>query len=142
MSLESNDSFIRVSLKEISVEDPFYETLQKLVDHLQISLVNVGSSDNGISIIREEFVDAFVGSYAIKENGSGITVGLFKNTEGNLVPISFSLPNEIKLVQGSEIGEFVPPKGWKISEDPDILRRYAIGTSPNYKVAPIVYVGI
>lgn len=142
MTLEANDSFIRVSLKEISVDDPFYPTLQKLAAHLQVSFVNMGASENGISITREEFVDAFVGTYTIREDGSGKTIGLFKNVEGILRPLSFALPGEIRLLRGGEIGELIPPAGWRIVPDEDIQRRYNIGTSPNWKVAAIEYIGI
>lgn len=142
MSLESNDSFIRLSLKEISPDDAFYPTLQKILDHVQISFVNLGASENGIAIVREEFLDAFVGSYALKETGSGLTVGLFKNVEGVLVPISFALPGEIRLLQGGEVGELIPPRGWEIVQDEEIQHRFNLGTSPNWKVAAIRYIGI
>lgn len=142
MSLEANDSFIRVSLKEISVEDAFYPTLQKVVEHLQISFVNLGASENGIAVTREEFLDAFVGTYTIREDGSGKTIGLFKNVEGILRPLSFPLPGEIRLLRGGEIGELVPPAGWRIVADEDIQRRYNLGVSPNWKVAAIEYLGI
>lgn len=142
MSLEANDSFIRLSLKEISTDDEFYTVLEKIVNHLQISFVNLGASENGISITREEFLDSFVGTYTIKETGSGLTVGLFKNVEGVLIPVSFVLPGEIRLLQGGETGELIPPKGWEIVDDEEIQHRYNIGTSPNWKVAAIRYTGI
>ena len=142
MTLEANDSFIRVSLKEIEKTDPFYETLQKLVNHIQISVVNVGAAESGIAVVREDFLDAFVGTYAIREDGSGKTIGLFKNVDGILRPIRFPLPGEIALLRGGEVAELVPPAGWRIVEDEDIQRRYNIGASPNWKVAAIEYIGI
>ena len=141
MSLETNDSFLELTIKELSKDDPFYDVLEKVVSHLQISFLN-GGSESGISIVREGFNDSFVGTYSIREDGSGKTIGLFKNIEGQAIPISLPLPGEIRLVRGSGIGELIPPRGWLLVTDETIIRKYNIGTSPNWNVAAIEYIGV
>lgn len=140
MSLEINDSFLQLTIKEIETDDPFYDTLQKIRDHLQISFTNPGAG--GLVITREGFNDAFVGTYTIRETGSGALIGAFKAVGDSLVPITFSLPNEIRIVEGSGTGEFQPPAGWEIHPDEQVQNKYNIGTSPNWLFAAVRYIGI
>lgn len=141
MVLDTNDSFIETSIKEIDKTDPFYDTLQKVADHLQLTLKNPGAA-SGISVIRDNFTDTFVGPYAIKESGSGETQGLFKDVEGILVQVTLPLLGEIKIIKGSGIGPFKAPPGWQIVQDIQIQSRYNVGTAPNWKAAAVEYIGI
>lgn len=139
--VETQDSFVEITIIGLPKDDCAYEVLKKVADHLSITLKNPGANA-GIAILRDSFVDAFVGSYAIKENGAGITIGLFKNVDGNLKPISLSLPGEIKLLKGSGIGPLVPPDGWRIVADTTVQAKYNLGVSPNWEVAAVEYFGI
>lgn len=141
MVLETNDSFVEVSLKEVDKTDPFYDYLQKVADHINITLKNPGAA-SGISVIRDNFTDTFVGPYAIKENGSGITQGLFKDVGGVLVQIALPLLGEIKIIKSGGIGPAVAPDGWQIVQDAQIQSRYNVGTAPNWKAFAIEYIGI
>lgn len=138
--VETQDSFITFSLEELSKDDCAYEILNKLVSHLRATLSNPGASA-GISILRDAFIDAFVGSYAIKENGAGITIGMFKMVDGDLISYRPALPNEVAFVKGSGIGPLVIPEGWRLVTDEEIQAKN-IGVSPNWKLAAIEYVGI
>lgn len=136
-----NDSFIVFSLKEPAKDDICYDLLQKLIDYLQASLANPGAA-NGVGVFREGLVDSFVLPYGIGENGSGKTIGLFKSVNGEMVQIRLPFPGEIALAQGSGVGPLEPPPGWSIITDADIVARYNLGSSPNWKVAAVKYTGI
>lgn len=141
MAVDSNDSFIQLSLKELSEDDPCADILQKLVDSLQVSLLNPGAAA-GVSICNESFLDSFVGSYCIREDGSGNTIGLFKRINNQLRQIALPLRGEIKIIKGSGIGPVTVPIGWQLITDSEIQSKYNIGTSPNWKAAAIEYIGI
>lgn len=141
MSISVNDTFIEVTLKEVSKDDQFYDMLQAVANHLQFSLTNSGVSA-GIGIAREGFQDANISGYYLLENGNGQLVGLFKTVDGVAKQISPPLPNEIRFVKGTGATELFAPPGWKIDPDPEIQRRFNIGSSPNWIVAALVYIGI
>ena len=53
-----------------------------------------------------------------------------------------SLPGEIVLIRGSGVTVLTPPKGWQIISDNEIQIKYNLGTSPNWKIAAIEYIGV
>ena len=141
MSLITNDSFVEVSLKEVSKESCYFDVLEKVRDHLQITLVNPGATA-GVGILRSSLVDTPVGAYFIQENGAGITIGLFKNVDGIPIQIKLPLPGEITIIKNQSNGAFVPPKGWILVTDTEAQSKYNVGASPNWKFAAVQYVGI
>lgn len=146
MSLEQNDNIVEVGLKEVSKDDCFYDILQKVKDHIQIRIKGAASRF-GVGVCFGSFTDNFFDRYCIKENGSGVTEGLFKLVDGKPVQVTLPLPNtlngrEIRLWYGDGNSELVPPPGWRLVDDDDIRSKLNLGTSPNWKVAAIEYVGI
>lgn len=141
MELGSNQSFIKLVLKEAAKEDCDYEILRKLADYLQI-LEDNSAPTAAITITTEGFIDIDVGAYTIREDGNGNTIGLFKKVDGRLEQITFPLKHEVKLIKGSGTGELTPPKGWRFVDDAAIINKYNIGVAPNYKLAAIEYIGI
>lgn len=140
MSIPHNDNFLEVALKELSKDDPHYDILRKLIGHLHITLKNPGAE--GVGVFRESFLDTVIGSYGIRENGSGTTLGLYKRVDNQLLPITLPLPGEMRLMKGDGATELTPPLGWRIVDDGMIQRKYNIGTSPKWNVAAIEYIGI
>lgn len=141
MSIENNDSFVQVTVKELSKDDCDYDIINKLADHLNVTIKNDGSN-GAISICREGFTDTFTGSYCIRENGDGTTVGLFKLVNNKYEQVKFALPGELALAKGSGIGPIEVPSGWRLVQDESLQRKYNIGAAPNWEVAVIEYIGI
>lgn len=141
MALKRNQSYFKLAVKELDKDDCHYELLQKIATYLT-PVADNQSAEPAIVVATDSFQDIVVNDYIIREDGNGKTIGLFKRVEGRWEQITFPLPNEIRLVKGSGIGELVPPLGWKIVDDPNIINRYNIGTTPNYEVAAIVYTGV
>lgn len=140
MIKEVQNTFLEITFKEIDREDPDFKLFKKISDYIHVSLVNPGAE--GVGIFRESFTDVYTGGYFVKETGSGVFQGLFKIVEGVPIEIRPSLTNEVVIVKGSGITPLTPPKGWKIIDDTDIQSKYNIGTSPNWKVAAIEYIGV
>jgi len=140
MSNEVQDSFIQLTFKDLDKTDCDYKILRKFLDKIHVTLLNSGV--DGVGIFRESFTDIYTGGYYIKESGSGVFQGLFKVVEGVPVAIKPSFQGEITLIRGSGSTELIPPPGWIIIADSDIQSRYNIGTSPNWKVAAIEYIGV
>lgn len=140
MIKSQQDSYLDITLKELDKEDPDYKLLKKLSDHMHVSLANKGAE--GIGIFRESFTDVYVGGYYVSESGSGLFQGLRKIVEGVPQEIRPTLVGEIVILRGNGVTELVPPKGWKIINDSDIQSKYNVGTSPNWKVAAIEYIGV
>lgn len=134
------DSFIQITLKDVDKNDCDYKILQKFLDNIHVTLVNPGA--DGVGIFRESFTDIYTGGYYVKESGSGQFQGLVKITEGVPVSIRPTLLGEIALIRGTGATELIPPKGWRIIADNEVQNRYNIGTSPNWKVAAIEYIGV
>lgn len=146
MSLETNDNLTEVVLVEVSKDDCFYDVLQKVAKHIQIRLKGAAAR-MGIGVWFGSFTGNLVDRYYVKENGSGITEGLFKIVDGQPVPILLPLASSGQGEQGvlwfgDGTSELVPPPGWEIVTDSEIRNKYFLGTGPNWKVAVIRYVGI
>lgn len=139
MGIKNNDTFIQVTLKESSEDDCLNDILNGVVDRLQFSLVTPGSP--GIAICRGDVTDTFVEDYCIRENGSGTTVGLFKRINGRLEQVKLAIPGELALIQGSGLSKIDVPVGWTLVEDENLQQKYNIGSSPNWEVALIKYIG-
>lgn len=141
MALDENNDFIEVILDESVEQD---ECANKYVEFIKRIKFKLPQSFGGaIGICRGAFQGMFSGSYCIREDASGRTEGLYKLVNGKYEPVLLSQPNtEIRIGIGTGNTVYVPPAGWVIDDDPDSLARYAVGTSPNWKRVPIVYVGI
>lgn len=142
MPLRTNDSFYQIRIDEkLSKDDCDYDLLMKLADLLHVSAKNDGSSA-AITVCVEGQEDLEVGEYCILQDGRGNDLGLFKNVDNNLEPVRFGLPKEIVLLRGDGISSLKIPEGWRLVEDDSIQSQYNVGTSPNWEVAAIEYVGL
>lgn len=137
---EVQDSFLELTLKDLDKNDPDYALMKKILDKIHVSLKNPGV--DGVGIFRESFNDVFSGGYYVSESGSGIFQNMVKIVEGVPVPIRPALIGEIALIRGSGATELVAPQGWRIIADTLVQSRYNIGTSPNWEVAAIEYIGV
>lgn len=132
---------LRLVARELSPDDKYYDLLRTVVSRVVIEDTSTVPTD-GIAIYREGYNDISIGSYFVREDGSGRTLGLYKKVDGQLLPLSFPLPGELKIIKGSGIGPLVPPQGWKIVDDQILQSKYNTGVSPNWSSAVIEYVGI
>lgn len=138
--ISHNDTYIEVSVNELSADDPLKEVLERVAANLIVTLKNPGAE--GLGVCREAFLDTAVGAYCVRESGSGVTLGLFKRVDNQLTQITLPLPGEVKLMKGDGATQLSPPSGWRIVADEMIQRKYNLGTSPNWILAAIEYVGI
>jgi len=146
MSVEINENLVEVGLKEVDKNDCSYVILKKVADHLQIRLKGA-LARFGVGVCFGDFTNNSLDRYCIKENGGGVTEGLFKLVDGKPTQIGLPLPStsngsEMRLIFGDGNSILVAPPGWEIVTDDEIQRKVFLGTSPNWKVAGVKYVGI
>ena len=141
-SLDSNDTFVEIILKEdyTDTDDEYTDLLKAVIERIQLKTSNLG--EGVIRVCRGDFTDTFVGPYCIRENKSGVTQGLYKLVDGSLKQITLPLRGEMKLIKGSGVGPPTIPDGWKLITDTQITNKYNIGVSPNWIVAAIEYEGV
>lgn len=132
---------LKLVVRELSPDDKYYDLLRMIVSRVVVEDSSNTPSDT-ISIYRENFNDISVGSYFIREDGSGKTQGLYKKVDGVLLPVSFPLPGEIRIIKGSGIGAIQVPQGWRLVTETTLQEKYNTGVSPNWTSAAIEYVGI
>lgn len=141
VEIEFNEDILKLIIKEVYPGEENFDELQKVANHVRIGIPE-NTSLNQIGVIREGFVKDGTIRYSLKETGSGIFLGLFKNVNGVSKQISPTLPNEIKLLEGDKTIEIEPPAGWEFVTDEDVQSRYNIGSSPRWIAAAIRYRGI
>lgn len=135
------NKLLKLVVRELSPDDKYYDLLRLITSRVAIEDASNTPSDT-ISIYRESFNDISVGSYFIREDGSGNTLGLYKKVDGQLRPLTFPLPGEIRIIAGSGIGPIQVPQGWQLVTDSTLQEKYNTGVSPNWTSAAIQYVGI
>lgn len=146
MSVETNENIVEVGLKEVDKDDCSYAILRKVADHLQIRLKGAFARLS-VGVCFGSFTENSLDRYCIKENGGGVTEGLFKLVDGKPTQIGLPLPSssngtEMRLIFGDGTSILVAPPGWEIVTDEEIQRKVFLGTGPNWKVAAVKYVGI
>ena len=141
MALEENNDFIEPIIDESIDQNECHKPFIAFLRTLRFRLPQ--GFGGAIGVCRGALTGNFNGTYCIREDASGRTVGLSKLVNGQYEPILLSQPNtELRIGIGTGNTEYVPPAGWVIETDTDALARYAVGTSPNWKFVPIRYVGI